>query len=160
MGLPEPTYKINLRQLEAAYKRLQKELHPDKFGSRGAQHQEYSAEQSSLVNRAYAVLRNPLQRALYLLETKGVPVPEDGGTISDPELLMEVMEQRECIEETEDLAILQAMLQENKLLQQATTEKLSAAFENNDLEEAQRVITDLRYVTRTGEAIAKKIPGG
>lgn len=56
------------------------------------------------------------------LETKGVPVPEDGGTISDPELLMEVMEQRECIEETEDLAILQAMLQENKLLQQATTE--------------------------------------
>ncbi|KAL3161401.1 hypothetical protein ABBQ32_010291 [Trebouxia sp. C0010 RCD-2024] len=94
------------------------------------------------------------------LETKGVPIPEDGGTISDPELLMEVMEQRECIEETDDLAILQAMLQENKLLQQATTEKLSAAFGNNDLKEAQRVITDLRYVTRTGEAIAKKIPGG
>lgn len=62
------------------------------------------------------------------LETKGVPIPEDGGTISDPELLMEVMEQRECIEETDDLAILQAMLQENKLLQQATTEVRSKSF--------------------------------
>ena len=56
------------------------------------------------------------------LETKGVPVPEDGGTISDPQLLMEVMEQRECIEETDDLGVLQTMLQENKVLQQATTE--------------------------------------
>lgn len=51
-----------------------------------------------------------------------MPAPEDGGTISDPELLMEIMDQREVIEETHDLVVLQAMLQENKLLQQATTE--------------------------------------
>lgn len=51
-----------------------------------------------------------------------MPLPEDGGTISDPELLMEVMEQRERVEETDDPAVLQAMLRENKLLQQATTE--------------------------------------
>ena len=56
------------------------------------------------------------------LKKKGVPIPEDGGTISDPQLLMEVMEQRECIEETDDVAVLKAMLQENKLMQQATTE--------------------------------------
>ena len=64
---PEPTYELDLRQLEGEYKRLQKDLHPDKFGSRGAQQQDYSAEQSSLVNRAYTVLRNPLHRALYLV---------------------------------------------------------------------------------------------
>ncbi len=56
------------------------------------------------------------------LERKGKPAPEDGGTISDPVLLMEVMEQRELVEETNDLGILQVMLQENKLLEQATTE--------------------------------------
>lgn len=64
---PEPTYEVDLRQLEGEYKMLQKDLHPDKFGSRGAQQQHYSAEQSSLVNRAYTVLRDPLQRALYLV---------------------------------------------------------------------------------------------
>ena len=56
------------------------------------------------------------------LERKGKPAPEDGGTISDPALLMEVMEQRELVEETDDVGILQVMLQENKLLEQATTE--------------------------------------
>ena len=35
---------------------------------------------------------------------------------------MEVMEQRELVEETNDVGILQVMLQENKLLEQATTE--------------------------------------
>lgn len=61
------------------------------------------------------------------LERRGVPIPEDGGTISDPHLLMEVMEQREQIEETDDPVVLQTMLQENKLLQQATTEVRSTA---------------------------------
>ena len=56
------------------------------------------------------------------LERKGRPVPEDGGTISDPVLLMEVMEQRERVEETSDVRVLQAMLEENKLLEQVTTE--------------------------------------
>ena len=59
---------------------------------------------------------------LLQLERRGVSIPEDGGTISDPQLLMEVMEQRERIEETDDPVVLQTMLQENKLLQQATTE--------------------------------------
>ena len=56
------------------------------------------------------------------MERKGRPAPEDGGTISDPVLLMEVMEQREMVEETTDVGTLQAMLEENKLLEQATTE--------------------------------------
>ena len=56
------------------------------------------------------------------LERRGVSIPEDGGTTSDPQLLMEVMEQREVIEETDDPVVLQTMLQENKLLQKATTE--------------------------------------
>lgn len=56
------------------------------------------------------------------LERKGRPAPEDGGTISDPVLLMEVMEQREMVEETTDVGTLQAMLEENKLLEQVTTQ--------------------------------------
>ena len=62
------------------------------------------------------------------MERKGKPAPEDGGTISDPALLMEVMEQRELVEETNDVDILQVMLQENKLLEQATTEAWSWAI--------------------------------
>ena len=55
-------------------------------------------------------------------------MPEDGGTISDPVLLMEVMEQRELVEETSDVNALQVMLTENKLLEQATTEVIACNF--------------------------------
>ncbi len=37
-------------------------------------------------------------------------------------------------------------------------QKLSQAFKAGELEAAERIITDLRYVTRTGEAISKKLP--
>ena len=37
-------------------------------------------------------------------------------------------------------------------------QKLSEAFKARDLEAAEKIITDLRYVTRTGEAISKKLP--
>ena len=37
-------------------------------------------------------------------------------------------------------------------------QRLAEAFKENNLVDAERVITDLRYVIRTGEAIAKKVP--
>lgn len=37
-------------------------------------------------------------------------------------------------------------------------QKLSHAFQAQDHDRAQSLITDLRYVTRTGEAIAHKLP--
>jgi hypothetical protein len=37
-------------------------------------------------------------------------------------------------------------------------QKLSQAFKAGELEAAEHTITDLRYVTRTGEAISKKLP--
>lgn len=56
------------------------------------------------------------------LQRKGVIIPEDGGTISDPELLMEVMEQREAVEETDDPTLLQEMLAANRKSEQTTVQ--------------------------------------
>ena len=49
-------------------------------------------------------------------------VSEDGGTISDPELLMDVMEQREAVEETDDVDVLQDMLTANKKSEATTVQ--------------------------------------
>lgn len=54
------------------------------------------------------------------LQNKGVVVPEDGGTINDPALLMEVMEQREAVEETDDVGVLEDMLAANKSCEEST----------------------------------------
>ena len=72
-----PRFEVDLDALEAAMKRLQKVLHPDKFGARSARARAHSAEQASLVNRAYAVLRDPLRRAKYMLAARGERVGDD-----------------------------------------------------------------------------------
>lgn len=51
-----------------------------------------------MINKAYNTLKNPLSRAHYILKQNGVQVNE-GDSLSDPELLMEVMEFREELEE-------------------------------------------------------------
>jgi molecular chaperone HscB len=65
--------------------------------------QVYAQQQSSLANKAYSTLKEPLSRANYMLELLGAPIHETE-SLNEPELLMEVMEARELLEEaqTED----------------------------------------------------------
>ena len=61
LGVPA-RFAVDPDALEAGMKRLQKILHPDKFSTRSETERAHSADQASLVNRAYAVLRDPLAR--------------------------------------------------------------------------------------------------
>ena len=61
------SFSVDEKTLESAMKERQKTLHPDKFGTASVVAQGHSAEQASLVNRAYVVLRDPLRRARYML---------------------------------------------------------------------------------------------
>lgn len=53
---------------------------------------------SSLINKAYNTLSNPLERGLYMLSLNNVSIPE-GTTSLEPEFLMEIMERNERVEE-------------------------------------------------------------
>lgn len=76
-------YSVDTTELESSMKALQKTLHPDKFGTKCAVAQTHSAAQASLVNRAYAVLKDPLQRAKYMLNVYGACVGEDDDDFND-----------------------------------------------------------------------------
>ncbi len=73
LGLPRQTFELDAAQLERRYKRLQWSLHPDKAVGRQDHEQAYSAEQATLVNRAYSVLKSPLYRANYLVRGRRRP---------------------------------------------------------------------------------------
>ena len=68
--------------------------------------------QSSVINKAYHTLKDPLSRAQYLLKQKGIQINE-GDSLSDPELLMEVMEFREELEEVTSEAELKPLKERN-----------------------------------------------
>lgn len=78
-----------------------------------------SEEFSSLVNKAYFTLLNPLKRGLYMLEQHGVYV-EEGTIQSSPAFLMEIMERNEDVDNAKSAEQLETLNLHNK----ATSEKL------------------------------------
>ena len=64
-------------QLDARWKQLQREAHPDKFAGQGAAAQRVAMQWSVRINEAYQRLKNPLKRASYLCELHGAPINAD-----------------------------------------------------------------------------------
>ena len=101
-GLPVQ-YALDLAQLGVRYRRLQGELHPDRYASASVYEQRLAVQYSALVNEAYAILRKPLGRALYLLELAGMSQEEISSQQIDGGFLIEQMELREKLDSMDGL---------------------------------------------------------
>ena len=111
-GLPR---KLNLDvvALEKDFYELSRKLHPDLNARAGSQEQEWSLQQSSLLNDAHRTLKDPIKRTEYLLKLEGVDLEEQSKTATEqarstgeikkqivpPELLAEVFELNMQLEE-------------------------------------------------------------
>jgi molecular chaperone HscB len=67
-----PRLTIDTAELERAFYRLSRKLHPDLYARKSAEEQAWSLRQSSLLNDAYRTLKNPIARTEYLLELEGL----------------------------------------------------------------------------------------
>jgi molecular chaperone HscB len=111
-GLPR---KLNLdvARLEREFYELSRKLHPDLNARADKREQEWSLEQSSLLNDAYRTLKDPIKRTQYLLRLEGVELEEQSKTATEkarssgevkkqivpPDLLEEVFELNMQLEE-------------------------------------------------------------
>src|SRR5450830_460999 len=92
--------------LDARWKELQREAHPDRFVAQGAAAQRVAMQWSVRINEAYQRLKDPLKRASYLCELHGAPVNAENNTAMPGAFLMQQMQWREELDEakgTEDL---------------------------------------------------------
>lgn len=69
-------FDLNLKELERRYEGLSMELHPDLYQVSNPFEKKQSHESSTLLNKAFVTLRDPQQRANYLLGllAKGQPL--------------------------------------------------------------------------------------
>ncbi len=58
-----------------------------------------AVQKSAMINDAYQILKNPLQRAEYLLKIRGTEMPSEQSSFRDTGFLMQQMELRELIAE-------------------------------------------------------------
>ena len=85
--------------IDARWKELQREAHPDKFAAHGASAQRVAMQWSVRINEAYQRLKDPLKRAAYLCELNGAPVNAEKNTAMPAEFLMQQIEWREALDE-------------------------------------------------------------
>jgi molecular chaperone HscB len=104
-GLPRKLH-IDLSSLERSFYRLSRKLHPDVYAQASPQEQQWSLDQTSLLNDAYRTLKNPVARTEYLLKLEGIVLEagksEDGAPKESrvpADLLEEVFELNMQLEE-------------------------------------------------------------
>jgi len=81
-GLPRKL-NVDVAVLEKSFYELSRRLHPDLNARAGSQEQEWSLEQSSLLNDAYRTLRDPIKRTEYLLHLEGVELEEQSKSATE-----------------------------------------------------------------------------
>ncbi len=111
-GLPRKL-DIDVAALDKDFYDLSRKLHPDINARAGGQEQEWSLQQSSLLNDAHRTLKDPIKRTEYLLKLEGVELEEQSKTATEqarstgelkkqivpPDLLEEVFELNMQLEE-------------------------------------------------------------
>ena len=97
-GLPRQ-FAQERAAIDARWKELQREAHPDKFAAQGAAAQRVAMQWSVRINEAYQRLKDPIKRAAYLCELHGAPVNAEDNTAMPPAFLMQQMEWREALDD-------------------------------------------------------------
>lgn len=94
LGL-RPALSIDLEALKKSFYEQSRLWHPDRFSRSSAAEQQTALDKTALLNDAFRTLRDPIERAEYFLEEKGVPPSKN----PPPELLEEVFELNMALEE-------------------------------------------------------------
>ncbi|GBC10673.1 hypothetical protein RclHR1_09810007 [Rhizophagus clarus] len=144
-GQLQPTYDIDSDQLRKNFLLLQQRVHPDSYSTKeDRQEYNYASQQSSLINKAYQVLRDPLSRAKYMLKLNNISISESE-SLQDQELLMEILDVREQLEEATNENNVKVIKNESEDKINNILAELSQAFSSNDFCMAKESTVKLQY---------------
>ena len=90
-------FAIDGNELERRYRELQSKVHPDKHAHLGDGERRRAMQLATNANAAFQTLKNPLQRAVYLLHLAGQDVAVGNNTAMPSGFLIEQMELREAV---------------------------------------------------------------
>ena len=135
--------------IDARWKELQREAHPDKFAAQGAAAQRVAMQWSVRINEAYQRLRDPLKRAAYLCELHGAPIRAEDNTAMPAAFLMQQMQWREALDEATGAAELDALEDETQAARGAALARCGQLIDvRQDYAGAAREVRSLMFIAR------------
>lgn len=151
------SYQCGINSIEQAYYAAQINLHPDKFINSCDKEKQFSAQQTMSLNESYKILKNPLKRAEYLLELNNIIVNKDGsGLKPSQELLIESLESRATLDETDEISEVHSMAVQYTDLRIKMIDEISEGFKENNLGAVAKCAMRLRYLEKLIEEIKLK----
>ena len=151
------SYDVDLDQVQHRYLDLQKAVHPDKYANASAQERRISMQHTSMINQALHTLKQPVERAMYLLQLKGVDFTMDNETTMDAAFLMEQIEMREKLEavhgQNDPLAELDSMSADVKLNMDNVADVFKRAYASDELDDAREAVRKLQFLSRAKKEI-------
>ena len=135
--------------IEARWKELQREVHPDRFAAQGASAQRVAMQWSVRVNEAYKRLRDPLRRASYLCERRGAPINAESNTAMPGAFLLEQMAWREALEEAQSEGDVESVSAELARARAATLGRIETLLDDSgDAAAAAQQVRALMFIER------------
>ena len=147
-GLPRQ-FAQERAAIDARWKELQREAHPDKFAAQGAAAQRVAMQWSVRINEAYQRLKDPLKRAAYLCELHGAPIRAEDNTAMPAAFLMQQMQWREALDEATGAAELDALEDETQAARGAALARCGQLIDvRQDYAGAAREVRSLMFIAR------------
>lgn len=148
-------FALDARRLAERYRDLQAATHPDRFGASPETPQTDPSQASSQVNAAYCTLKDPFERARYLLSLHTGDAGTGSDTRTDGAFLMEQMELREALAEAQSSsnpgAALATILTQLAELSLALDKELGCLFADpstENLDAARDILRKLQLLDR------------
>ena len=156
-GLPMQ-FAIERDALDARWKDLQREAHPDRFAAEGAAAQRIAMQWSVRINEAYRRLKEPVKRAAYLCELHGAAVNAENNTAMPAVFLTQQMTWREALDETQTPAQLETLLSEvQSTHQQALADIAQSIDVAGNYSAAVGQVRALMFIDRFAAEVRRKI---
>jgi molecular chaperone HscB len=145
-------------QLDARWKELQREVHPDRFAAQGGAAQRLAMQWSVRINEAYQRLKDPIRRATYLCELNGAPIGADTNTTMPSDFLVQQMAWREELDEADDQAAFQKLRGEVEAARARALSTLEWLIdEKGDHPAAARQVRALMFIERFAGDIENRV---
>ena len=152
-----PRFALDEASLEQAYRRVQAQVHPDRFASAGAAERRVAMQWATRANEAFRTLRSPLARAAYLCERHGQPIEAESNTAMPAAFLMQQMQWREELDEARggDREAAQSLAREVKARREEVLARVASALdERHDYAGAAACVRELHFIDRFRDELA------
>ncbi|HVG05849.1 MAG TPA: Fe-S protein assembly co-chaperone HscB [Burkholderiaceae bacterium] len=152
-------FAVDMAALDAAYRRVQAQVHPDRFASGTAAESRIAMQWATRANEAYRTLKSPLKRAAYLCERAGAAIDAESNTSMPSEFLMQQLQWREALDEARsDPVPLQALANDMNAERDRLLDAIGRALDVDlDHARAASLVRQLMFIEKFGSEIASAV---